>query len=86
MRNFLKEFLNQIGAWTIKHHWIFLLLIIGLQWLTGTIMQKPTQYLWLMDAELARRLHILNSQLIFYLLIYMAFNKLWLWLKRAGKV
>ena len=82
----MKEILNQIGVWTIKHHWIFLLLIIGLQWLTGSVMLKPADWGWLMDTGLARKFHTLNSQLIFWLLIYLGLNKLWLWLKRSGKI
>lgn len=72
----MKNFLNIIGAWTIKHHWIFLLIIFGGQWLTGQYMNYP----------LARQLHLLNSQVIFILLIYMAAGKLWLYLKRKGKI
>ena len=72
----MKNFLNTIGTWTIKHHWIVLLVIFGGQWLTG-------QY---MNFRLARQLHELNGKLIFLALIYMALNKLWLSLKRQGKI
>jgi hypothetical protein len=82
----MKQFLNVIGAWTIKHHWLFLLAIFGLQWLTGQVMADPKDWGWVMNSSLARRLHILNSQVIAWLLIYMAANKLWLYLKRKGKI
>jgi hypothetical protein len=82
----MKNFLNFIGAWTVKHHWIFLLLIFGLQWLTGEVMSNPKTWMWLMNGRLARQLHALNGQVIFWVLIYMAVNKLWLSLKRKGKI
>ncbi len=82
----MRRLLELVGAWTIKHHWIFLLAIFGLQWLTGEAMVYPKQWGWLMDARLARQLHALNSQVILWVLIYMAGNKLWLYLKRKGKI
>lgn len=82
----MKNFLNQIGAWTIRYHWIFLLSIFGLQWLTGEIMSEPEEWGWLLNPRLARQIHGLNGKLIFIALIYMAGNKLWLELKRKGKI
>ena len=72
----MTNLINQLGAWTVKHHWLFLLVIFGGQWLTGQYMNFP----------LARQLHSLNGKLIFIALIYMAANKLWLELKRKGKI
>ncbi len=72
----MKNLLNLIGAWTIKHHWIFLLVIFGLQWWTGENMQLG----W------TRQIHQLNGKLVFASLVYMAGNKLWLYLKRKGKI
>ena len=72
----MKNLLNALGAWTVKHHWIFLLVIFGGQWLTGENINYP----------LARQFHGLNGKLIFLALIYMALNKLWLSLKRQGKI
>lgn len=63
-------------TWTVKHHWIFLLIIFGLQWWTGENIQLP----W------ARQVHSFNAKVILIALIFMAINKLWLELKRRGKI
>ena len=82
----MKRFLDLIGTWTIKFHWLFLLVIFGGQWLTGQIISEPEEWGWIMDFRLAQQFHSLNGKLIFIALIYMAANKLWLELKRRGKI
>jgi len=72
----IKQIINQLGAFTVKHHWLILLIIFGLQWWTGENMKIR----W------ARQLHDLNGKLVLTALIYMAANKLWLELKRKGKI
>ena len=78
--------LQKLITWTTKHHWLFLLIIFGGQWLTGQIISEPNEWGWIMDFRLARQLHDLNGKLIFFALGFMAFHKLYLWLKSNGKI
>lgn len=82
----MRKIFNQVGAWTVKHHWLFLLGIFGFQWLTGEATAEPEDWHWLMDRSLALKLHRANGRLVLLTLIYMAVNRVWLWLKRRGKI
>ena len=68
--------LQKLVLWSINNHWIFLLIILGSQWLTGQFMSLP----------LARTIHNLNSKVIVILTLGLAFDKLYLWLKSKGKI
>lgn len=82
----MKNLINQIGGWTIKYHWIFLLVIFGTQWLTGEIMSESEKWGWLLNPRLARQIHSLNGKMVLAALVFMAANKFWLVLKRREKI
>jgi len=82
----MKNLIQKLVLWSVKHHWIFLSLILFLQWLTGQIMGEPRQWGWIMSIRTARTIHNFLSPLIVIATIALAFDKLFLALKRKGKI
>ena len=68
--------LQKLVLFSVKNHWLFLVIILGLQWFTGQYMYLP----------LAKSIHNLNSKIIVIFVIGLTFDKLYLWLKSNGKI
>jgi hypothetical protein len=82
----LKPTLNKIVTFSIKNHGLFLIIILFLQWLTGQIMGEPNQWGFLLPHQTARTIHNLLSKVIVITTIGLALDKLYLYLKRKGKI
>ena len=78
----LKKKLTPLVMWSIKNHWIFLVLLIGLQYLTGEQMTEPKAFIPL-SAPMALQIHSILGKLILIGTAALFLDKMYLlWLRR----
>jgi hypothetical protein len=85
MADKVKSFINRAVMWSIKNHWIFLIILVGVQSLTGSAMVDPKPWIPF-SQNLLFTLHSFLGKLIFVLAIGLTLEKLYLWLLRRGKI
>lgn len=74
---------NKFVMWTVKQHWLWLVIILGLQYISGQVMSGEDKPIILSYSQY-RLIHIWNAKLIVLLTIGLAGQKLYLWLSRKG--
>ena len=80
----VKPLLSRFVLWSIKNHWLLLILVISLQFVSGKILSgalavnlpRPTVF----------AIHSTLGLLIFIIAILMTLAKLFLWLMKKGKL
>lgn len=76
---------NKLVMWSIKNHWIFLIVLVGIQYLTGQ--ELADSGFWIpFNREVVFRVHSFLGTVILIFAILLVLQKLYLWLMRTGKV
>ncbi len=76
---------NRFVVWSIKNHWILLVTVVGMQYLTGKMMTEWGIPFGL-SVSTVLEFHEFNGGMIMLLAVGLSLEKGYLWLKRKGKV
>lgn len=82
----MKKIIQKTVLWSIKNHWLFLILIIFAMWFTGEVMSGHPEWGAIISRRNARALHNFVSKIVILSVIGLALDKLYLFLKTKGKI
>lgn len=80
-----KLWLDRLVVWSIKNHWMFLITMVGVQYLTGTSLATGSEPLGI-NFGIVRVVHYWNGRLIGFLALILLVEKGYLWLKKRGAI
>lgn len=80
----IKPNLTKIVMWSVKKHWLILVVLIGGQYLTGKGLADPS--LTSISYDRLFGLHSFGGNLILIAAIFLGLEKIYLWLMRTGKI
>lgn len=72
--------------WSVKNHWLMLVLILGLQYISGEAIGGDKKWLEITGYQNWRMIHELNSKLILIVTGLLALEKGYLFLLRSRKI
>ena len=70
----------------IKNHWLVLVIMIGVQYLTGSILSEPYEFPINFDRKLVLAIHSLGGKLFLATGVLLAVEKIYLILLKKNKV
>jgi len=82
----LKTIVTKIVMWSVKNHWLMLVLILGLQYISGEAIGGDKKWLEITGYQNWRMIHELNSKLILIVTGLLALEKGYLFLLRSRKI
>ena len=82
----LKAIVTKIVMWSVKNHWLMLVLILGLQYISGEAIGGDRKWLEITGYQNWRMIHELNSKLILIVTGLLALEKGYLYLLRRRKI
>ena len=82
----LKPQVTKWVMWSIKNHWMWLVVILGLQYISGEAIGGSRRLLAVMEYPRWLTIHELNSKLILIVVTGLAIEKGYLWLIRRGRI
>lgn len=73
--------------WSVRNHWLWMVVIVGLQWLTGHVLNGDLVFVaGIFSFATWRQIHLVNSWVIVGTVGVMAAEKLFLWMSRSGRI
>lgn len=82
----IKTMVTKTVMWSVKNHWLMLVLILGLQYISGEAMGGDKKWLEITGYQNWRMIHELNSKLILIVTGLLALEKGYLFLLRSRKI
>lgn len=82
----IKAMVTKTVMWSVKNHWLMLVLILGLQYISGEAIGGDKKWLEIIGYQNWRMIHELNSKLILVVTGLLALEKGYLFLLRSRKV
>lgn len=82
----IKAMVTKTVMWSVKNHWLMLVLILGLQYISGEAIGGDKKWLEITGYQNWRMIHELNSKLILVVTGLLALEKGYLFLLRSRKV
>ena len=82
----IKAMVTKMVMWSVKNHWLMLVLILGLQYISGEAIGGDKKWLEITGYQNWRMIHELNSKLILVVTGLLALEKGYLFLLRSRKV
>lgn len=82
----IKAMVTKMVMWSVKNHWLMLVLILGLQYISGEAIGGDKKWLEITGYQNWRMIHELNSKLILIVTGLLALEKGYLFLLRSRKV
>ena len=82
----IKAMVTKMVMWSVKNHWLMLVLILGLQYISGEAIGGDKKWLEITGYQNWRMIHELNSKLILIVTGLLALEKGYLSLLRSRKV
>ena len=76
-----------IVMWLVKNHWFWVSLILGTQYVSGKVIGSG--FVWLaplFSYPTWRQIHMFNSNLVVGVVMIMLGVKVFLWLRKRGKI
>ena len=81
----MRPYVTGVVMWIVKNHWMFLVVMISLQYFTGKAMAVGWWFFGL-DPRVVLQLHLINGTLIVLAMLLMAGEKGYLWLLKKGRI
>jgi hypothetical protein len=85
MWNRYKPVVTKLVMWSIKNHWIGLVVLIGTMYITGNAMAEANPYIPLSYSMLFT-IHSWTGKLVLITAVFLALEKLYLWLLRNKRL
>ncbi|QHO63439.1 hypothetical protein [Candidatus Chazhemtobacterium aquaticus] len=85
-REKIKAMITKMVMWSVKNHWLMLVLILGLQYISGEAIGGDKKWLEITGYQNWRMIHELNSKLILIVTGLLALEKGYLFLLRSRKI
>lgn len=82
----IKAMVTKMVMWSVKNHWLMLVLILGLQYISGEAIGGDKKWLEITGYQNWRMIHELNSKLILVVTGLLALEKGYLFLLRSRKI
>ena len=82
----IKTMVTKTVMWSVKNHWLMLVLILGLQYISGEAIGGDKKWLEITGYQNWRMIHELNSKLILVVTGLLALEKGYLFLLRSRKI
>lgn len=82
----IKAMVTKMVMWSVKNHWLMLVLILGLQYISGEAIGGDRKWLEITGYQNWRMIHELNSKLILIVTGLLALEKGYLFLLRSRKI
>ncbi|GEM_PF-2907218 len=82
----IKAMVTKTVMWSVKNHWLMLVLILGLQYISGEAIGGDKKWLEITGYQNWRMIHELNSKLILVVTGLLALEKGYLFLLRSRKI
>lgn len=82
----IKAMVTKTVMWSVKNHWLMLVLILGLQYISGEAIGGDKKWLEITGYQNWRMIHELNSKLILIVTGLLALEKGYLFLLRSRKI
>lgn len=82
----IKAMVTKTVMWSVKNHWLMLVLILGLQYISGEAIGRDKKWLEITGYQNWRMIHELNSKLILIVTGLLALEKGYLFLLRSRKI
>lgn len=82
----IKAMVTKMVMWSVKNHWLMLVLILGLQYISGEAIGGDKKWLEITGYQNWRMIHELNSKLILIVTGLLALEKGYLFLLRSRKI
>ena len=82
----IKAMVTKTVMWSVKNHWLMLVLILGLQYISGEAIGGDKKWLEITGYQNWRIIHELNSKLILIVTGLLALEKGYLFLLRSRKI
>lgn len=82
----IKATVTKTVMWSVKNHWLMLVLILGLQYISGEAIGGDKKWLEITGYQNWRMIHELNSKLILIVTGLLALEKGYLFLLRSRKI
>ena len=82
----LKAMVTKMVMWSVKNHWLMLVLMLGLQYVSGEAIGGDRKWLEIAGYGNWRMIHELNSKLILIVTGLLALEKGYLFLLRNRKI
>jgi hypothetical protein len=82
----IKATVTKTVMWSVKNHWLMLVLILGLQYISGEAIGGDKKWLEITGYQNWRMIHELNSKLILVVTGLLALEKGYLFLLRSRKI
>ncbi len=82
----IKAMVTKTVMWSVKNHWLMLVLILGLQYISGEAIGGDRKWLEITGYQNWRMIHELNSKLILIVTGLLALEKGYLFLLRSRKI
>lgn len=81
----IKPSVTKLVMWSVKKHWVFLVVLMGMQFVTGK--QLTDEWVFFnFERGLVFRVHSFLGFLLLLAAIGLAIEKLYLWLLRKGRL
>ncbi|MBI5356734.1 hypothetical protein HZB78_03925 [Candidatus Collierbacteria bacterium] len=82
----IKPSITKFVMFCIKKHWLILVAMIGVQYLTGSILAKPWEFSVQLDRGLVLAIHSLGGKLFLITGGLLAVEKIYLYLLKKNKI
>lgn len=82
----IKAMVTKTVMWSVKNHWLMLVLILGLQYISGEAIGGDKKWLEITGYQNWRMIHELNSKVILIVTGLLALEKGYLFLLRSRKI
>lgn len=82
----IKAMVTKTVMWSVKNHWLMLVLILGLQYISGDAIGGDKKWLEITGYQNWRIIHEINSKLILIVTGLLALEKGYLFLLRSRKI
>lgn len=82
----LKPQVTRVVMWTIKNHWLALVVLIGVQYLTGNMLAEPNEFPISLDRGLVLAIHSWGGKLFLIAGGLLAAEKIYLLLLKKNKI
>lgn len=82
----IKAMVTKMVMWSVKNHWLMLVLILGLQYISGEAIGGDKKWLEITGYQNWRMIHEINSKLILVVTGLLALEKGYLFLLRSRKI
>jgi hypothetical protein len=82
----IKPSITRFVMFCITNHWLVLVLLIGIQYLTGSYLAKPWEFPVNLDRGLVLAIHSLGGKLFLITGLLLAVEKIYLILLKKNKV